>query len=158
MDLVCLAIYFWCCWLCSLLTFVLLSLDEVLDHLLDQHDTEIDSQNRHERDTPLHSAVKYSLTEPEHGAFIVEMLIDAGADPRIKNKAGQKPIDLAADDNDALIDVLQGAEFARMAGPEPAGMIQQRDMLNGMALMNVVDEQQQAEGDEGDEGSSSDKE
>lgn len=88
-----------------------------MDHLLDHEDVEVDPVNRQFGDTPLHSAVRYSLSEPEHGAFIVEMLIDAGADPRIKNKNGQKPIDLAADSNTELIDTLQGAEFARTAGP-----------------------------------------
>lgn len=78
---------------------------------------EVDPINRQYGDTPLHSAVRYSLVEPEHGAFIVEVLIDAGADPRIKNKSGQKPIDLASSENLALIDTLQGAEFARTAGP-----------------------------------------
>lgn len=101
---------------------LLTSLDEVLDHILDKEDVEVDPVNRQFGDTPLHSAVRYSLTEPEHGAFIVEMLIDAGADPRIKNKNNQKPIDLASSTNTELIDTLQGAEFARTAGPvETAG-------------------------------------
>lgn len=90
---------------------------EVLDHLLDQEDVEVDPINRQFGDTPLHSAVRYSRTEPEHGAFLVEMLIDAGADPLIKNKDGQKPIDLADPSNTELLNVLQGAEFARTAGP-----------------------------------------
>ncbi|CDO53264.1 hypothetical protein DV451_004346 [Geotrichum candidum] len=90
---------------------------EVLDVLLEQEGLEIDPINRQQGDTPLHSAVRYAETEPEHGAFIAEMLVDVGADPRIKNKAGQRPIDLAADSNTELINVLQGAEFARTAGP-----------------------------------------
>lgn len=90
---------------------------EVLDVLLEQEGLEIDPVNRQQGDTPLHCAVRYADTEPEHGAFIVEMLVDVGADPRIKNKAGQRPIDIAADSNMELINVLQGAEFARTAGP-----------------------------------------
>lgn len=132
-------------------------LDEVLDIILDQPGTEVDPQSRQSGDTPLHAAVRYSLTEPEHGAFIVETLIDAGADPRVKNKAGQKPIDLASDDNNELINVLQGAEFARAAGPQTTGMIRNPDLVDGMALMNVEDDPQDAAA-ERDEGSSSGEE
>lgn len=55
---------------------------EVLDHLLDQEGLEVDPINRMEKETPLHKAVQYANKEKEHGLEIVEMLIDAGADPR----------------------------------------------------------------------------
>lgn len=55
---------------------------EALDHLLDQEGLEVDPINRMERETPLHKAVQYANKEKEHGLQVVEMLIDAGADPR----------------------------------------------------------------------------
>lgn len=55
---------------------------EVLDILLDQDDLEVDPLDRMERETPLHKAVFYAKIEKEHGLEVVEMLIDAGADPR----------------------------------------------------------------------------
>lgn len=55
---------------------------EVLDHLLDQEGLEVDPINRMEQETPLHKAVQYANKEKEHGVEVVEMLIDAGADPR----------------------------------------------------------------------------
>jgi len=59
---------------------------EVLDLLLDQEGLEIDELDRIEKDTPLHKAVRYSngLTkeEWEHGHSIVDILCDAGCDPR----------------------------------------------------------------------------
>lgn len=55
---------------------------EALDHLLDQEGLEVDPINRMEKETPLHKAVQYANKEKEHGLDIVEMLIDAGADPR----------------------------------------------------------------------------
>lgn len=58
------------------------SLVEVLDHLLDQEGLEVDPINRMEQETPLHKAVQYANKEKEHGVDVVEMLIDAGADPR----------------------------------------------------------------------------
>lgn len=84
---------------------------EVMDEILDCEGVEVDPTNTLDGDTPLHMAVRYSESEPEHGTFIAETLIEAGADARIKNNAGQKPIDLVHD-NDSLIDILQGAEMA----------------------------------------------
>lgn len=87
---------------------------DVLDVILDQEGgIEIDSKNKIEGDTPLHCAVRYAIEEPEHGTFIARNLIEVGADPRIVNQAGQKPIDLVhGDELDDLIDLLQGAELA----------------------------------------------
>lgn len=59
---------------------------EVLDMLLDQEGVEIDGTERREGDTCLHKAVRYvnslSKDEWEEGKAIVEILIDAGCDPR----------------------------------------------------------------------------
>jgi hypothetical protein len=58
----------------------------VLDLLLDQEGLEIDELDRMEKDTPLHKAVRYvnglSQQEWEGGKAIVDILIDAGCDPR----------------------------------------------------------------------------
>ncbi|CAR31085.1 hypothetical protein ZYGR_0P03910 [Zygosaccharomyces rouxii] len=86
---------------------------EVLDEILDQDGIEIDPQNTKELDTPLHVTVRYAHDEPEHGTFIARNLVEVGADPRIKNMNGDKPVDLIhGDDLDELIDLLQGAELA----------------------------------------------
>lgn len=116
------------------------TIDDILDRILDIEDVEVDPINRQFGDTPLHSAVKYSINEPELGAYlgksflhifilltrsnnsfvfsIVEMLIEAGADPTLRNKDGQTPLDLAPSTNDKLIEILQGAEMARQVAPE----------------------------------------
>lgn len=61
-------------------------IDEVLDLLLDQEGLEVDPIDRLEADTPLHKAVRFvnglSRTDWEAGSSIVELLLDAGADPR----------------------------------------------------------------------------
>lgn len=94
---------------------------EVLDELLDQDNIEIDPQNKVDGDTPLHVTVKYAEDEPEHGTFIARNLIEVGADPRLRNKHNQKPIDLIhGDELDDLIDLLQGAELAADMGGEQA--------------------------------------
>jgi len=60
--------------------------DEVLDMLLDQEGLEVDPIDRMESDTPLHKAVRFinglSQEEWESAASIVDLLLDAGADPR----------------------------------------------------------------------------
>ncbi|KAL9016897.1 MAG: hypothetical protein Q9185_005752 [Variospora sp. 1 TL-2023] len=95
---------------------------EVLDTLLDQENLEVDPLDRLERDTPLHKAVRFinSLPAPqwEEGAAhaVAELLIDAGADPRIRNKAKLKPVDLVDPRNAELRDVLRKAEYSMMMG------------------------------------------
>jgi len=59
---------------------------EVLDAILDQEGVEIDGQDRREGDTPLHSAVRFSnglsTEERDRGQAVVDILVDAGCDPR----------------------------------------------------------------------------
>lgn len=98
-----------------------LPLDEVLDVLLDQEGLEIDELDRLELDTPLHKAVRYvnSLDKSEWahtGHPIVEILLDAGCDPRIRNKAKLKPVELADPRNTELRSMLQKGEYAMTAG------------------------------------------
>jgi uncharacterized protein len=97
--------------------------DEILDILLDQEGLEIDELDRMERDTPLHKAVRYvnSLDKSEWapvGHPIVDILLDAGCDPRIRNKAKLKPLELADPRNTELRKMLQKAEFAMTAGDD----------------------------------------
>ncbi|KAI4133192.1 MAG: hypothetical protein LQ347_002258 [Umbilicaria vellea] len=131
---------------------------EVLDALLDQEGLEVDPVDRLEADTPLHKAVRFvnglSKSEWEAGGSLVELLLDAGADPRvhfqtalriltellqngrIRNKAKLKPMELVDPRNTELRGVLQKGEFAIMAGND------------------VVDEDDEADG--GPTGSASD--
>ena len=60
--------------------------DDVLDTLLDQEGLEIDGVDRMERDTPLHKAVRHvnelGKDNWAEGHPIVDILLDAGCDPR----------------------------------------------------------------------------
>lgn len=122
------------------------TIDDVLDLLLDQEGLEVDPIDRLEADTPLHKAVRFvnglSRSEWEAGSSIVELLLDAGADPRcfpllcffflsrifglevlirrnrIRNKAKLKAQELVDPRNTALRNILQKAEFAIMAGDD----------------------------------------
>ena len=94
--------------------------DEVLDLLLDQEGLEIDELDRLERDTPLHKAIRYvnslDKSDWEHGHSVVDILLDAGCDPRIRNAAKLKAVDLADPRNEELRGLLRKAEFNVMAG------------------------------------------
>ncbi|KAK3076904.1 hypothetical protein LTS18_011686 [Coniosporium uncinatum] len=94
---------------------------EVLDVLLDQEGVEIDGTDRMEGDTALHCAVRFcnglDKDEWEEGGAVVEILLDAGCDPRLRNKAKLRPIDLVDPRNTELRSILQKAEFSiAMAG------------------------------------------
>jgi len=58
---------------------------EVLDLILDQEGVEIDGQERRDGDTCLHKAVRFcngGAEDGESGRAVVEILVDAGCDPR----------------------------------------------------------------------------
>lgn len=94
---------------------------DVLDIILDQEGVEIDNIDRMEHDTPLHKAVRYVNTLNKSdwesaGHPIVDILLDAGCDPRIRNKAKLKPLELVDPRNTVLRAELQKAEYALQAG------------------------------------------
>jgi len=95
---------------------------DILDLLLDQEGLEIDELDRLERDTPLHKAVRYvndlAKDEWESGLPVVEILLDAGCDPRIRNKAKLKPVELADPRNSDLRIMLQKAEYSLQVGDD----------------------------------------
>ncbi|KAL8801507.1 MAG: hypothetical protein Q9182_004410 [Xanthomendoza sp. 2 TL-2023] len=95
---------------------------EVLDILLDQENLEVDPFDHLNRDTPLHKTVRFINTIPpskwETATSLADLLIDAGADPRIRNKAKQKPVDLVDPKNKHLREVLQKAEYSMTVGDD----------------------------------------
>ncbi|KAI4138399.1 MAG: hypothetical protein L6R39_006809 [Caloplaca ligustica] len=95
---------------------------DVLDTLLDQENLEVDPLDRLERDTPLHKAVRFinSLAPSDWPSAhsIADLLIDAGADPRIRNKAKLKPVELVDPKNTELRSVLQKAEYSMTVGDD----------------------------------------
>jgi len=95
---------------------------EILDILLDQEGLEIDELDRLEKDTPLHKAVRYVNTldkvDWDHGHQIVDILLDAGCDPRIRNQAKLKSLDLADPRNEGLRALLRKAEYSMQAGDD----------------------------------------
>ncbi|MCJ1315654.1 hypothetical protein MMC15_000974 [Xylographa vitiligo] len=114
---------------------------DVLEELLDQEGVEVDPLDRMEGDSPLHKAVRYvnglQRGEWAGAAPLVELLVEAGADVRLRNKAKLRPVELVDPRNGELRAVLQRAEYAAVAGDD------------------VVDEDEE---EEGPTGSASDSE
>lgn len=86
--------------------------------LLDQPDFECDPINRREGDTPLHSAIRWINSEPlaqrPFGNSLVDMMLEAGSNPRIKNKGGLTPYQLVDPTNTGLKDLIQKHEYAAL--------------------------------------------
>jgi ankyrin repeat protein len=123
--------------------------DEIIDILLDQEGFECDPINRLERDTPLHSAIRYINSQttsfppnPRVSEFahdLISMMIEAGSDPRIRNKANLTPYQLVDPRNAELREQLQDA----------------LDVMQSQGDYIVDDEEDGVDG-EGDVGSASD--
>ncbi|KAK7914429.1 hypothetical protein PG985_012132 [Apiospora marii] len=91
---------------------------EVIDMLLDQPNFECDPVNRIEGDTPLHSVIRWINSEPaaqrEYGNALVKMMLEAGSDPRVKNKAKLTAIQLVDPTNKELRQIIQDSEYANL--------------------------------------------
>ncbi|KAM0455993.1 hypothetical protein ACHAPV_007542 [Trichoderma viride] len=89
---------------------------DIIDHLLDQPDFECDPINRQEGDTPLHSAIRWINAEPPaqrpFGHHLIDMMLEAGSNPRIKNKGGLTAAQLVDPRNQELRDLIQKHIYA----------------------------------------------
>lgn len=86
--------------------------DDVMDALFDIQYFECDPLTRIDQDTPLHVAVRFANEkDPNLGLEMIEMMCEAGCDPRVRNKHGQKPADLVYGDHKDIKSALQKAEY-----------------------------------------------
>lgn len=81
---------------------------DVLEAILTYDGCDVDYVNI-EGATPLHLAVK--IKEPELRALIVDSLLDAGADTRIKDKAGELAQDYVAKDDTETLNAFHRREL-----------------------------------------------
>ena len=98
-------------------------LDDALDALFDIQFFECDPLTPGDQDTPLHLAVRYaSERDPELGSEMIQMMCDAGCDPRIRNKHGQKPADIVYGSKASTIKSELGkAEYILTEGVQDEG-------------------------------------
>ncbi|CAK7241173.1 MAG: hypothetical protein STHCBS139747_002632 [Sporothrix thermara] len=89
---------------------------EIIDLLLDQPGFECDPISRRERDTPLHTVIRWSNSEPPaqqpFAQALVEMMLEAGSNPRIKNKAGLTATQLVDPRYPEMRQLIQKHEYA----------------------------------------------
>ncbi|KZS93171.1 ankyrin [Sistotremastrum niveocremeum HHB9708] len=72
----------------------------VLEHILSHEDCDVDPQNRLNKSTPLHLAL--SISEAELRQYIVESLLEAGADTTIQDVKGDTVLDLLGEKDEEL--------------------------------------------------------
>ncbi|KAI0095191.1 ankyrin repeat-containing domain protein [Irpex rosettiformis] len=78
---------------------------DVLEHILSQDNCDVDPINRLEGATPLHLALK--LKDEELRQYVVESLLDAGADTTIKDKEGDTALDLVPADDEKILTLIR---------------------------------------------------
>lgn len=131
--------------------------DEILDLLLDQPNFECDPVNRVEGDTPLHSAIRWINSEPpaqrEFGNALVEMMLEAGSNPRVKNKAKLTAYQLVDPRNKELKDIIQKHEYASL---NQGDFVAAGDVKNGLSNTNMFADAQAQDSDDDAEFSGSD--
>ncbi|KAK0387834.1 hypothetical protein NLU13_4079 [Sarocladium strictum] len=91
---------------------------EIIDLLLDQPNFECDPLTRQDGDTPLHTAIRWLNSEPpaqrEFGLALVEMMLEAGSNPRVRNRARLTPAQLVDPTNKEMKDLFAKYEFASL--------------------------------------------
>ncbi|KAI9488016.1 ankyrin repeat-containing domain protein, partial [Zychaea mexicana] len=78
-----------------------------LELLVNLDDIDFDVKNRLEGDTPLHKAVQHQSEDVPMAVAMVEILLEAGADPNIENRNKLTPITLVNPQNKELKELLE---------------------------------------------------
>jgi len=91
--------------------------DDVMNELLDIEFLECDPLTRRDKETPIHCAVRYANErEVELGEAMAKMLIEAGADPRVKDRHGRKPSEICTPRTGELRSALIKEEYVLSEG------------------------------------------
>ncbi|CRJ79426.1 Ankyrin repeat-containing protein like [Verticillium longisporum] len=133
---------------------------EIIDLLLDQPNFECDPVTRIDRDTPLHTAIRWLNGQPRanwpFGASLVDMMLEAGSSPRVKNKGGLTPLQLVDPANKELRDLIQKHEYAALNAGDFVNVEPAAPAQGGKANQQQHHQQQEVESDEDAEFSGSD--
>jgi uncharacterized protein len=99
-----------------------------MDELLNVEKLECDPLTRREKETPIHRAVSYANErEVELGEAMAKMLIDAGGDPRVKDRLGRKPADICTPRTEQVRTMLQKEEYVLNEGLKGADVMHEDD-------------------------------
>ena len=117
--------------------------------LLDQPNFECDPLTRREGDTPLHSAIRWINSEPPaqraFGNALVEMMLEAGSNPRTKNKGGLTPAQLADPANTGLRELIQKHEYASLSAGDFANVEAEPVREGAVMSAHAVEEEEDGE-------------
>lgn len=90
-----------------------------MDELLNIEYLECDPLTRRDKETPIHCAVRYANErEVELGEAMAKMLIDAGGDPRVRDRHGRKPAEICTPRTENLRTILGQQEYILNEGLE----------------------------------------
>ncbi|KAJ4390294.1 hypothetical protein N0V85_007365 [Neurospora sp. IMI 360204] len=122
---------------------------EIIDMLLDQPGFECDPVNRIEGDTPLHSAIRWINSEPEaqreFGNELVDMMLEAGSNPRVKNKGGLTALQLVDPRNKELRELIQKHEYALLNAGDFVSAEDVKPQQGQQAVLDVEEDDEDAE-------------
>jgi len=86
--------------------------DDVMNELLDVEFLEVDPLTRRDKETPLHTAVRYANErDATLGDAMVKMLVEAGSDPRMRDGHGRKPAETCTPRSEGAKATLQQEEY-----------------------------------------------
>ncbi|RMZ81261.1 hypothetical protein DV737_g2588, partial [Chaetothyriales sp. CBS 132003] len=90
---------------------------DVMDELLNLEQLECDPLTPRDKETPIHRAVAYANErEIDLGEAMAKILIEAGGDPRVKDKHGRKPADICTPRTEQIRVMLRQEEYALNEG------------------------------------------
>lgn len=113
---------------------ILTNVDDVMDELLNIEFLECDPLTRRDGETPIHCAVKHANErEVELGQAMAQMLVDAGGDPRVKDKHGRKPADMCTPRTEELRNLLRKEEYVANEGLKQAALQDEDEGPTGSA-------------------------
>ena len=93
-----------------------------MDRLFDVELLECDPLTPRDKETPLHVIARYANERnSEIGTAMAKMALEAGCDPRVKDKHGRKPIAVVDRSNHELRQALADEEIILNEGLRPAG-------------------------------------
>ena len=99
-----------------------------MDELLNIELLECDPLTLREKETPIHCAVRYANErEVELGEAMAKMLIEAGGDPRVKDRHGRKPAELCMGRTAELRSVLVKEEYILNEGLNKTAHMEEED-------------------------------
>lgn len=109
--------------------------DDLMDQLLSVEHLECDPLTPREKETPIHCAVRYAVERnAELGTAMAKMLVEAGGDPRTRDRSGHTPAQICDPRLEDLRAWLVGQEYILREGlSEQANQADENEDATGSA-------------------------